>query len=314
MPESAMHRKLLLAAMLAASTPVSTSALAQIESREGIELQNQILELRQELQQLQQLQSQAAGEPAPPIGPPLQQGQGPGGGTSGGAGGGDPEIASQLVVRVSELEEQVRALQGKVDELTNQLQRQNDDLTKQIGDLSFKLGQGGGGGAPAQPAMPPAEDQGFAAPAAPGPAYGTPRLPPLMPAAPPTPRRTPELILKEGNAALARHDYAAAESAAQEVANAGGPHAADAQVLLARAQMGGHKYQASAASYYAVYSHAPKSPRAPEALLGVTDALLALGDRNDACQALAKLGSEFPHADPALRARAAAARKRAACH
>jgi hypothetical protein len=71
-----MHRKLLLAAMLAASTPVSTSALAQIESREGIELQNQILELRQELQQLQQLQSQAAGEPAPPIGPPLQQGQG----------------------------------------------------------------------------------------------------------------------------------------------------------------------------------------------------------------------------------------------
>jgi TolA-binding protein len=270
-----------------------TPALAQVESREGIELQNQILELRQEMQQLQQLQSQATGgyAPAPPIASPQS---GPPGAAS------ENDTSAQLVVRVSELEEQVRALQGKVEELSNQLQKQNDDLTKQIGDLSFKVGQGGG--APA--GAPALEEHGGA------PSVGAPPGPSAPPA---TPRKTPELILKEGNAALARRDYVAAEAASRAALAAGGPRQTDAQLLLARAQAGQHQYQAAAASYYTVYTHAPKSARAPEALLGVTDSLLALNDTNDACQALAKLAVEFPHVEPSLRARAAAARKRGAC-
>jgi TolA-binding protein len=291
-----MHLRLLALLAALAATPAITPAWAQIESREGIALQNQILELRQEMQNLQQLQSQATGGPAPEQqpGPPMQYQQ------PGGAPGAAPdnEVTSQLLVRVSELEEQVRSLQGKVDDLTNQLQKQNDDLTKQIGDLSFKLGQGG---APA-PGGPP--DAGLASPAS----------PPLQePAAPPPPHRTPELMLKEGDAALARRDYATAEADAQQVLSAGGAHQSDAQMLLARAQMGGHKYKAAAAAYYALYSHAPKSPRAQDALLGVTDALLALNDTNDACQALAKLSAEFPHADAGVHARSVALHRRAGC-
>src|SRR5579875_3547575 len=92
----------------------ATPALAQVESREGIALQNQILELRQEVQQLQ------SNGPAPAPSAPMPQAEG----VPAPAG----DVAAQLVVRVSALEEQVRDLQGKVDDLQNQLQRQNDTL------------------------------------------------------------------------------------------------------------------------------------------------------------------------------------------
>ena len=113
-------------------------AHAQVDSREAIDLQNQIAELRQELQMMQQAQQSGNQAPQPYAAPPpTQYGSQP----SPAPGGND--TAADLLVRVSALEEQVRTLQGRVDDLTNQVQRQHDDLTKQIGDLSFKIGQGG---------------------------------------------------------------------------------------------------------------------------------------------------------------------------
>jgi chaperonin cofactor prefoldin len=118
---------------------------AQIDSREGIALQNQIAELRQELQIMQQNQQNGTASPGygqPPQGqypqPAYGQPQGP-------VANGD--TAAELVVRVGALEEQNRQLQGRIDDLTNELQHQHDDLTKQIGDLAFKLQNGSGGAA-----------------------------------------------------------------------------------------------------------------------------------------------------------------------
>src|SRR5271170_3984988 len=120
-----------------AAVLMAAPALAQVESREGIDLQNQILELRQELQNLQQLQSQTNG--AAPVPAPVP--------TDSGNQAGTPPVANDavagLVVRVAALEEQMRTLQGRVEELANTQQRDHDDLAKQIGDLAFKLGQGG---------------------------------------------------------------------------------------------------------------------------------------------------------------------------
>ncbi len=279
-------------------------ALAQIDSREGIALQNQILELRQEVQQLQ---SQGGGGIAPaPQAAPVPSGPAPSG-----------DVAADLVVRVSALEEQVRSLQGRVDELANALKQQNDDLSKQISDLAFKLGQGGAAPAssaqaPGAPVLQPAEPG-----ISPDSADSNGELPPQpAPATRPQaqPRRTPELVLKQGSAAMARRDYAGAEAAAREVIATGhGPRVGDAELLLARAQFGQHQYQASAAQYYQVYARSPRSPRAAESLLGVSHSLLALNDTKDACEALAKLQVEFPKPDPGIRAGAAAARKRAKC-
>ncbi len=272
------------------------AAHAQMDSREAIDLQNQVAELRQELQMMQSAQ-QSGGQAPPQAYAPPQGGYA----QPGGAGGSD--TAAEMVVRVSGLEEQVRTLQGKVDDLTNQLQRQHDELGKQIGDLEFKLGQGGGGGG-----SPSGDSGGSSLGGPPPPAVPQPQ--PSVPA-----HRTPEMALREGNNALARRDFAAASAAAHEVLDSGraGPRTMDAQFLLARAEGGEGQFKDSAADYYKAYSRAPRSPTAPAALLGVANSLMALNDKNDACQALAKLGAEFPQASGMVKQNAAAARKRASC-
>ncbi len=283
---------------------LAAPASAQMDSREGIALQNQILELRAQVQQLQQSQGgaypQGGYQPAPSPSPDQSAGAPI-----------NSDTAAQLVVRVGALEEQVRDLQGKVDDLTNQLQRQNDQLSKQIGDLQFKLGQGaatapantetGGqlGEAGPVPDVPP-----------PAPRAAKPEVP--APAAPP--HRTAEAALHAGDAALARRDYVAAAAAAREVIASHGVRSNDAQFLLARAEAGQHQYREAAADYYIAYNHSPKASSAPVALLGVANALIDMNDKGDACQALAKLTAEFPSSSGSIHAATVSARKRASCH
>ena len=270
------------------------AAYAQMDSREAIDLQNQIAELRQELQMMQSAQ-QSGGQGSQGYAPPPAAYN-----PQPGAPAGGNDTTADLVVRVSGLEEQVRTLQGKVDDLTNQLQRQHDELGKQIGDLEFKLGQGGGG-------TQSAADTGGSSLSGPPPPVPQPQ--PQIPA-----HRTAEMALREGNNALARRDYAAAAAAAHEVLDTGhGPRLTDALFLLARAEGAQGQFKDSAADYYKAYSKAPRSPTAPVALLGVANSLMALNDKTDACQALAKLGAEFPQATGVVRQNAAAARKRAGC-
>jgi len=293
-------RALAVCVFTLAGVALPCAAQAQMESREAIDLQNQIAELRQELQMMQQ--AQQSGSQTPPSYAPQPVAPYP---SQGGAPQGGSDVAAELVVRVSALEEQMRDLQGKVDDLNNQLQRQHDDLTKQIGDLQFKLGQGGapaGGNPPGDQLTPDAPES-------------APRLaPPEKPAAPPPPpHRTAENALHEGNAALARRDYAAAAAAAREVLASHSVRSTDAQFLLARAESGEHKYREAAADYYLAYNREPKASAAPVALLGVANALIDMNDKADACQALAKLGAEFPKMSPTLHAAEVSARKRAAC-
>ncbi len=128
------------------------------------------------------------------------------------------------------------------------------------------------------------------------------------------PSARPEQSLRQGNAALARRDYPAAEAAARDVLALGaGPRAGDARFLLANSLAGQHQYKEAAASYFAIYKASPKSPRGAEGLLGVANSLIGMNDNKDACQAVAKFTVEFPHADAPLKQRAASARKRAAC-
>jgi len=288
-------------------------AQSQIDSREGIALENEILELRQQLQQtqqqlagLQQLQAQTGGTSVPA---PVPEGEGP---PQAVAPGAPADVVARLLVRVSSLEEQVRTLKGSIDELSNTQQRDHDDLTKQIGDLAFKVNPAG--------ATPPlgTETPGVVPDTgAPGmesvPADMFPNAPP-PPAPAPAPHRTPEQILKLGQAALARRDYDSAAAAAKEVLALGpGPRAGDAQYLLAHAEAGKHDYRTAAASYFAVYKAQPKSVRGAESLIGVANAFLGMGDKPHACQTLLKFGAEFPHPDPALHGAAVSVRKRAGC-
>ncbi len=302
----AQSMKLILPLAAVVFLAAAGSAHAQMDSREGIALQNEILDLRAQIQQLQQSQGGAAQggyQTAPPLSPDPNSPYG----TPSAGGGVNSDTAAQLVVRVGNLEDQVRELQGKVDDLTNQLQRQNDALTKQIGDLQFKLGQGSGSASSPASGLQSAD---VIPPEVPEPA---PHMTgPEKPAAPP--HRTAENALREGNAALARRDYAAAAAAAREVLASHSVRSTDAQFLLARAESGQHQYREAAADYYLAYNREPKAGGAPVALLGVANALIDMNDKGDACQALAKLGAEFPKLSANLHAAAASARKRASCH
>lgn len=248
-------------ALLATTAPAGWAQ--DVSSREGIALQNQILALRQELEQAQ---SARGGDSAPPVAS-----------TGGTAANGD--LVSQLLERVSTLEQQQRDMRGEIDQLTNDLQQKTAALAKQIGDNQFAAQNGGGGAAAGAAAS-------TAASASAAPAESAPT--------------TPDDLLKAGKAALVKKDYDTAHDNAQAaLQHAKGAFKVDAQFLLAQSLAGQKQYRQSALAYYEAYSLSPKSTRAPDALLGVTATLLALGDKKAACQALGKLHAEFP--DPAKR-------------
>jgi TolA-binding protein len=273
---------------------VIPGAHAQMETREGIALQNQILELRHELQQLQA----QGGRSAPPSGgsylgraPAYPSGQAP-----------NSDLVAQLLSRVDSLEDQVRQLRGQVEEVQNQVQRQGADLSKRIDDLAFQTGG----------RTPEGAGQSTANPAA---AKPTPaQTPPPAPAA--SARRTPEVILQEGNAALARRDYAAAEKAAREILNnhRSSPRSYDAQYLLAQALAGARQYPQAAIAYDDTYNRSRKGSHAQDALLGLANSLVAINEKRAACETLSKFRTEFspPRAD--LRDSINSLNQRAGCH
>lgn len=259
-------------------------ARAQLDSREAIDLRNQILELRRDMQGLRDQINRggasalgtARSAPAPVV-----------------AAAPTSDVTAALLDRVGQLEERVRQLQGKIDEEQNARTRQGEDLQKNIDDMGFKLGQ-------AAPAAAPAAAAAAAKPAAAVP--------------PPAARRTPEVAMQEGNAALARRDYAAAETAAREVlAFPKAPRATDAQFLLAQALAGKKDYPGAAIAYDDTYNRARTGTHAQDALLGEANALIALGEKRAACAQLTRLRSEFspPRAD--LKDAIAGARQRAGC-
>ena len=287
--------KYALAALLLGALAVlpGKPALAQFTSRDAIALNNQIAELRHDLQALR---DQVAHGAAAPSGPSSSLGGYRGAPPA--AGGSD--ITTQLLDRVSQLEEEVRNLRGRIDETFNASQRQGEDLTKQIGDLNFKVDGLAGGAGASPPAGPPA-----AQPMAPAPTLAAP-----VPGA----RRSPEMTMQEGNAALARRDYATAEAAAREVlAQQRTPRSSDADFLLAEALAGKKDWARAAVAYDDSFNRAKTGAHAPDSLLGLAMALTNLNERKAACETLDRLRVAFPNPRQDLRAPIVAARQRALC-
>ncbi len=283
-------------------------ARAQLESREAIALQNQIMELRQQLQTLQQ-SGRGGGSPTYL-----------GGGTYPPPSSGSNDLLAQLVTRVGALEEQMRQLRGRIDETENQVQRQGADLGKRIDDMAFQAQNGQGAPPPSaspafQPGLPPQPGPLVLAPPPSG-IGGPPGLPSTVPGQPAGPvHRTPEIALQEGNAALARRDYTAAEAAAREVlaGNRTSPRAYDAQFLLAEALNGERQYSQAAIAYDDTYNRSRKGLHAPDALLGLANSLTAINEKKAACDTLVKLRAEYPTPRPDLRDAIVATAQRAGC-
>jgi TolA-binding protein len=131
---------------------------------------------------------------------------------------------------------------------------------------------------------------------------------------PPGGKRTPELALQEGHAALARRDYAAAERAAREVmANRASPRAYDAQFLLGEALVGQKQYAQAAIAFDDTYNRSHKGRYAQEALLGLAGSLTAISEKKAACDTLNRLRVEFPQVRADLKDSITKTNDRAGC-
>jgi len=270
-------------------------AAAQMESREAIALQNQILQLRQELEALRR-----GGLAAP---------QPPGGGSSifggGRGGGGQGELVQTLLERVSRMEEELRSVRGRAEQAEFRERQLRERVEKLEGDLDFRLQQleGQRGAAPAAPASRPAAPPG--APRATQPPATQPPAQLTPPAS-----RPPQRALSEGQAALGRRDFAAAEAAAREVIASREPtRQVDAQMLLGDALLGKGDFAGAAIAYDDARRRNPQGSRAAEAAIGIANAFIGLNNNRDACAVLAALRN----LSGPLTERANAARRRARC-
>ncbi len=279
----------LIAAVFALPLLVAPPAAAQMDSREGIALQNQLLELRRDLDALRRGGGVAAPAPRGGFGAP-------------------PESVQGLLARVQELEEVVRRQRGQLDVAENANRRLAEEVEKLRGDMDFRLQQleGGGRGGAARPPQGPPPGQ------APAPFSAPPRQ--GEPDSPQTGPRTAERALADGQTALARGDFPSAEAAAREVISGRpGPRAQDAQLLLGEALLGRRQYQNSALAFDEAYRRNRQSGRAPEALLGLSNAFIGFGARREACDTLEQLRSEYTRLSQPVSARVADARRRAQC-
>ncbi len=264
-------------------------ALAQIESREGIALQNQILQLRQELEILRR-----GGTPVAPAPVPSRPSSG---------GGASSDLVQSLLERVQRLEEELRNVRGRAEQAEFRERQLRERVEKLEGDIDFRLQQieGGRRSDATPPATPP---RGAPPPPAP-------QTPPSQAAGAP---RTPERALADGRAALGRRDFATAEAAAREViASRSAPRQVDAQMLLGDTLLAKRDFAGAAVAFDDARRRAPNGSRAPEATVGIANAFIGLNNNRDACTLLNELRSASPNLTGPVAERAADARRRASC-
>ena len=260
--------------------------MAQVESREGIALQNQILDLRREIDALRRGGGGALPAPSAPSRGPAASG----------------DLVQQLLGRVQELEDENRRQRGQLDVAENNDRQLRAELEKLRGDLDFRLQaleKGAGRPAAPRPPQPGPAGQTQPAPASPAPSNAP---------------RTAEKAIADGQAALARRDFPTAEAAAREAIRARpGPRAQDASLLLGDALMGKRDFQNAALAYDEAFNRNRQGGRAPEAMIGLANAFQGFGARREACETLDNLRSNFPNLSGPQAERAADSRRRAQC-
>jgi TolA-binding protein len=122
--------------------------------------------------------------------------------------------------------------------------------------------------------------------------------------------------LHTAQAALARHDYATAETNAKAVlANTkSSAEGYKAQYILAQSLAGQNRPSDAAIAYDNAYNRDRTGPYAPGSLLGLANALTDIQQASAACDTLASLNSQFPTPPAGMGPSIQAAEKRANCN
>ncbi len=141
--------------------------------------------------------------------------------------------------------------------------------------------------------------------------------PPPAPPAPPAPVAPPDPAgaFAAAKARLDAGDTAGAEAAFRDYIDhfGDGPEGPEARYYLARTLIARQAWPDAATAEIGAIRGWPHTRWAPEAVLGLSRSLVAMGKSADACQTLSELARRYPGATAAVRKSAAAIRAQAQC-
>ena len=233
----------------------------------------------------------------------------------GAAGGGQvsPTVAASLELRVSQLEDQMQGLTGRIEEIGHSVDLLKGQLDKLSKDMDFRLSAlERGGGTPGPGAAAAA---GAAAGSA---AAGTAESLPKQAAVEPgqvLPVGTPQQQYDYARSFLVQQDYPAAEKAFAAFVNThpDDPLASAAQYWLGETYFVRSNYDQAAKAFAEGYQKYPKGAKAPDTLLKLGMSLVELNRKKDACVLFNELNQRYPNAAANVKQLAARERQRAGC-
>jgi tol-pal system protein YbgF len=242
---------------------------------------------------------------------------------SGGAPSGDAApvtaVSSDANVRLNDLEDQMRLLNGRIEELSHQVDTLSKELeaSKAATELRFQDLQGGAGAPAAAAAGAGGGDAAPAAAAASSAAASSGATTASADAAPTValPAGTPQVqydfaidLLKRGEFPKARDAFKQFLQQHPKDALAG-----NAQYWLGETYYVQGQYKDAADSFLKGYTTYSKSSKAPDSLLKLGMTLVALKQKDAACATFGQLKEQFPSASPAIVARNKQERQKAGC-
>ncbi|MBU4530759.1 MAG: tol-pal system protein YbgF [Hoeflea sp.] len=242
------------------------------------------------------------------------------------------------VFRIGQLEEQVRALTGRVEELGFQLLQMQEQMRQMQEDNEFRfqeLEKTGGQRGDAGPAViqPGVEETNTASTGQDSQGTGAPEvnlgtirfndngdliggiIEPTEPGNQTASLTAPEDIYQAGYNHMLAGDYALAEQVFQQYVGSfpEGERAADAMFWLGEAQFSQGNYQASAQTFLDAHKQYPQADKGADSLLKLGMSLAQLDNRDTACATLREVLIRYPGASAAVRAKVSEEQLKASC-
>lgn len=236
----------------------------------------------------------------------------------------EQEYRANLQIRLMEMENQMRRMTGQYEEAVHRLAQLTRRLELALEDVEFRLQsleQGGpvAGSSGPQPATPtPSGPVSSGQPTA-----SEPPAPVVEAAAVPEddPDQflvgdTPEAQFQEAFKLVRREQLGEAENAFRAFIAKYPDHelTGNARYWLGKSYFERSEFERAARTLLETYEKHAESSKGPDILLYLALSLNEIGQKADACVALADLGSQYPNASPVIKDRAAKGRQDAACN
>lgn len=214
--------------------------------------------------------------------------------------------AAEIVVRMGQIEDQVRTMSGRIEQLQFENRRLNEQLRKFQQDIEFRLQEraGSGAGAPATPApeaAPGRERRGDASATDAGATTGS--------------------VARSGDAfdeakgQFQQRQYRAAEMGFRQFlqANPRDKRAAEAIYWLGESYFQRQQYSDAAEQFLKISTEYPKSNRGADALVKLSMSLSRLNAKPEACATLSEVLRKYPNASVDVRSAVERERRRTKC-